>query len=124
MALTGREMRPCWPRKVAVCKKWQKRSFKKDISKRENMKYDEAADTYTCHAGKKLRTVFMRKQKSKSNYQSEVTVYEREDCSSRPYKEKCTKAKRNKNLYLSKNFQKKRQESSENILRKKESSTK
>ena len=33
-------------------KKWKKRSFKKDISKRENMGYDKATDTYTCHAGK------------------------------------------------------------------------
>ena len=32
------------------------------------------------------------------------------------YKEKCTKAKGNKKLYLSKNFLKKRQESYENIL--------
>lgn len=58
----------------------------------------------------------MRKQKSKSGYQSEVTVYECEDCSGCPYKEKCTKAKGNKKLYLSKNFLKKRQESYENIL--------
>ena len=80
------------------------------------MRYDEAADTYTCHAGKKLRAVSVRKQKSKSGYQSEVTVYECEDCSGCPYKEKCTKAKGNKKLYLSKNFLKKRQESYENIL--------
>ena len=31
---------------------WKKRSFKRDISKRENMTYDEAEDRYTCHAGK------------------------------------------------------------------------
>ena len=102
--------------KPQTYKKWKKRSFKKNISKRENMKYDEAADTYTCHAGKKLRAVFVRKQKSKSGYQSEVTVYECEDCSGFPYKEKCTKAKGNKKLYLSKNFLKKRQKSYENIL--------
>ena len=57
----------------------------------------------------------MRKQKSKSGYQSEVTIYECEDCGGCPYKEKCTKAKGNKRLYLSKNFLKKRQESYENI---------
>ena len=27
MALTGREMRPCWPQKVAVCKKLYKNGF-------------------------------------------------------------------------------------------------
>ena len=80
------------------------------------MSYDEATDTYTCHAEKRLNVVAVRKQKSKSGYQSEVTVYECEDCSGCPYKEKCTKAKGNKKLYLSKNFLEKRQESYENIL--------
>ena len=60
--------------------------------------------------------MFKKKQKSKSGYQSEVTVYECEDCGGCPYKEKCTRAKGNKRLYLSKNFLKKRQESYENII--------
>ena len=54
--------------KPQTYEKWKKRSFKKDISKRENMGYDEKADTYTCHAGKSLYPLFIRKQKSKSGY--------------------------------------------------------
>ena len=96
--------------------KWKKRSFKQDISKRENMGYDESTDTYTCHAGKKLKPVFVKKQKSKSGYESEVTVYECEECTGCPHKEKCTRAKGNKRLYISKSFLEKRQESYENIL--------
>ena len=38
--------------KPQTYEKWKKRSFKKDISKRENMAYKEETDTYTCHAGK------------------------------------------------------------------------
>ena len=38
--------------KPQTYEKWKKRSFKQDISKRENMGYDEATDTYTCHAKK------------------------------------------------------------------------
>ena len=102
--------------KPKTYEKWKKRSFKKDISKRENMGYDEKADTYTCHAGKSLFPLFIKKQKSKSGYESEVTVYECEDCGRCPYKEKCTKAKGNKRLYISKSFLEKRQESYENIL--------
>ena len=63
---------------------WKKRSFKKDISKRENMGYDESTDCYTCHAGKRLKAVGKKKQRSKSGYESEVTVYECEDCSGCP----------------------------------------
>ncbi len=39
--------------KPQTYEKWKKRSFKNDISKRENMTYDEANDEYTCHNGKK-----------------------------------------------------------------------
>lgn len=95
---------------------WKKRSFKRDISKRENMHYDETADTYTCHAGKSLPALYRKKQKSKSGYESEVTVYGCGDCGGCPYKERCTKAKGNKRLYVSKSFLEKRQESYENIL--------
>ena len=102
--------------KPQTYEKWKKRSFKQDISKRENMGYDEKTDTYTCHAGKTLFPVFIKKQKSKSGYETEVTVYECEDCTDCPYKEKCTKAKGNKRLYISKSFLEKRQESYENIL--------
>ena len=102
--------------KPQTYEKWKKRSFKKDISKRENMGYDKEADVYTCHAGKHLIPVGIKKQRSKSGYQSEVTIYECEDCSGCPYKEKCTRAKGNKRLYVSKSFIEKRQESYENIL--------
>ncbi len=102
--------------KPQTYEKWKKRSFKQDISKRENMGYDESTDTYTCHAEKKLKPVFVKKQKSKSGYESEVTVYECEECTGCPHKEKCTRAKGNKRLYISKSFLEKRQESYENIL--------
>ena len=80
------------------------------------MGYDKKTDTYTCHAGKKLKALFAKKQKSKSGYESEVTVYECEDCTNCPHKEKCTRAKGNKRLYISKSFLENRQESYENIL--------
>ena len=102
--------------KPQTYEKWKKRSFKRDISKRENMGYNEKADTYTCHAGKTLFPIFIKKQKSKSGYESEVTVYECEDCTGCLHKGKCTRAKGNKRLYISKSFLEKRQESYENIL--------
>ena len=65
---------------------------------------------------KELKPLFIKKQKSKSGYESEVTVYECEDCTGCPHKERCTRAKGNKRLYISKSFLEKRQESYENIL--------
>lgn len=102
--------------KPQTYEKWKKRSFKQDISKRENMGYDTGTDIYTCHAGKKLKPLYIKKQKSKSGYMSDVTVYECEDCTGCAYKEKCIRAKGNKRLYVSKSFLEKRQESYANIL--------
>ena len=101
--------------KPQTYERWKKRSFKQDISKRENMGYDQESDIYICHAGKELRVICLKKQRSKSGYESEVTVYECEDCTGCPYKEKCTKAKGNKRMYVSKSFLEKREESYRNI---------
>ncbi len=48
--------------KPQTYEKWKKRSFKQDISKRENMAYDQETDTYICHAGKELRVLYLKKQ--------------------------------------------------------------
>jgi hypothetical protein len=82
---------------------------------RENLKYDEELDEYTCPNNKKLRNVGMRTRKSKSGYESQITVYECEDCSHCPYKEKCTKAQGNRRLDVSKDFQRLRKDSLRNI---------
>ena len=102
--------------KPQTYEKWKKRSFKKDISKRENMGYDPQNDIYICHNEKQLTAQYVKHQKSKSGYQSEVTVYECESCEGCPYKEKCTKSRGNKKLYVSKKFIAQRQESYENIM--------
>lgn len=102
--------------KPQTYEKWKKKSFKKDISRRENMTYDREADSYICHNGKELKSQYVRHSKSKSGYVSEVTVYECESCEGCAYKEKCTKSKGNKKLYVSKKFIEQRQRSYENIL--------
>ena len=101
--------------KPQTYEKWKKRSFKQDISKRENMGYDLETDSYICHNGKHLNVSYIKKQKSKNGYESEVTVYECEDCTGCPYKEKCTKAKNNKKLYVSRKFIEQRQTLYKNI---------
>lgn len=95
---------------------WKKKSFKNDISKRENMIYDEEKDEYTCHNGKQLKVAGLTHRKSASGYRSEITVYECDDCSYCPYKGKCTKAQGNRRMQVSKTFVEKRMKSYENIM--------
>jgi transposase len=95
---------------------WKKKSFKKDISKRENMKYDAEKDEYLFHNGKKLKMAGTTHRKSATGYRSEISIYECEDCSSCQYKGKCTKSQGNRKMQVSKTFVEKRQQSYENIL--------
>ncbi len=93
----------------------QKNRFKRDISKRENMLYDEINDQYICHNGKTLKNIGWRTRKSASGYKAEVTIYECESCEGCQFKEKCSKATGNRKLNVSKTFLKMREESLKNI---------
>lgn len=93
----------------------KKRSYKNDISKRENMAYNPETDEYTCANGKQLKPIRMQKSKTGSGYETELTVYECENCGDCPFKNKCTKAKGNRQIKVSKTFIAKRAQSLENI---------
>jgi len=93
----------------------KKRGFKNNIGKRENMEYNPETDEYTCHNNKQLKPICTFKKKSATGYVSEVTVYECESCEGCPYKSKCTKAKGNRRMEVSKTFVDHRQKSLENI---------
>lgn len=91
------------------------KKFKSNMALRENMEYDEERDEYTCQAGRKIRATYEGKQKTKSGYEREVTYYECEDCKDCPYKKKCTRAKGNRKLQISKKFIAQRKSSLERI---------
>jgi transposase len=101
--------------KPQIYEQHKKRSFKKNISKRENMTYNAETDEYVCHNGKQLKPIHTFNKKSSTGYVSEVTVYECESCEGCPHKEKCTKAKGNRRMNVSKTLIEKRQISYENI---------
>lgn len=80
------------------------KKFKNNMALRENMFYDSKADEYTCQAGQKLRVKNVGIQKTQSGYEREVTYYECDNCIDCPFKKKCTKAKGNRKLQVSKKF--------------------
>ena len=100
------------------------RKYKNDISRIENMDYDELGDYYICKNNKKLTVNKIVKRKSKTGYISERTIYTSEDCSNCVYKSKCIKGhncktpleERTKNLETSKLFNMLRKENLERIV--------
>lgn len=81
----------------------------------ENMPYDPQTDTYTCPTGHAMRAVGLKRSRSKTGYVSEVTVYEGTLCQTCPLRGKCTHAKGNRRLYVSKRLKELRAESLANI---------
>jgi hypothetical protein len=100
------------------------RKYKKDISRIENMDYNEAGDYYICKNDKKLTVHKIIKRKSKTGYESEKNIYTCEDCSNCQYKSKCIKGnncktpleERTKNIETSKLFNTLRKEDLERII--------
>ena len=101
--------------KPLTYEQWKKRSFKKLISKRENMTYDAETDTYICNQGRKLPAVKVYKSKTDSGYETELTEYECESCADCPVKSRCTKAAGNRKIKVSKKFLAQRETSLVNI---------
>lgn len=93
------------------------KKYKSDIGKRENMPYDAEKDAYLCYAGHKIQAAYEKNTRSKAGYPIVTTVYSCAHCAGCPHKSKCIKGtsktpleERSKNLYVSKNFQRQRQE--------------
>ena len=100
------------------------RKFQTDISRVENMDYNEEEDFYICKNNKKLILTGTKTEKSKTGYLSEKSIYICEDCNGCPYKAECIKGRncntpleeRTKQLNVSKKFKEKRAEDLERIL--------
>lgn len=80
------------------------RKYRNNAYLREHMPYDAQADTYSCPQGYLFRALYETKRKSKSGFESHVTVYECSGCMECPQKKLCTRAKGNRRLQVSKNF--------------------
>ena len=82
----------------------KKRGFRQNAFLRENMPYDSETDSYTCPAGKRLARQYDTVRRSGSGYEQRLTVYACDACAGCPMKSKCTKAKENRKLTVSKAF--------------------
>ena len=99
------------------------RKYKTDISRVENMTYNEETDCYTCKNGNELSAQYVKRSKTKTGYVRETTVYRCENCADCPYKKDCIKGnncktpleERNKVLYVSKKMMQYRKDDLERI---------
>lgn len=81
--------------------KEQKKKFKEQIFKVENLPYDEEKDEFTCPNDKKLKYTYTGKYKTDNGYQTQRRYYKCEDCTGCALKEKCTKAAGDREIQVS-----------------------
>lgn len=72
-----------------------------DVSKFENMHYDEMSDCFVCKNGKTLKYISTSKSKSSNGYEIQKRNYRCENCSGCVYREKCFKSQRYENRQIS-----------------------
>ena len=101
----------------------KKKKYRTDPGRRENMAYLADKDEYICTQGTRLILSEVKKQKTKTGFLTETSIYRCEDCQGCPCKEECIRKgtskkpieKRTKSLYVNKNFLRQREEMEQRI---------
>jgi hypothetical protein len=80
--------------------KEQKRKFKNDISRVENLYYNEKEDYFICPMGQKMLPVSVITRKTSRGYEQNYVVYEAQNCQSCPLRGACHKSKGNRRIQV------------------------
>lgn len=94
------------------------RKWRKDVLRIQNWLYLLDSDEYVCGYGRYLSFAYERKQRSDKGYQSTVRVYEREDCTGCPYRERCVKREgedANRRIYVNRNLEEHKQKARQQL---------
>jgi transposase len=77
------------------------KAWRNDISRLENWTYNEDKDNWVCPNGRTLHFIRESKSKTDSGYAVKLRTYRSENCEECPFKEKCTKSERNREVKVS-----------------------
>jgi transposase len=86
--------------KYASFHKEQRRKFKKDIFRVENLPYDPEHDEFTCPSGKKLRYTDERTRITENGYVQKTKLYTAEDCRWCRQRKACHRSKSNRRIEI------------------------
>ena len=98
--------------------KEQTKKFKTDISKVENLYYNENDDFFICPMGQKMYPVEEGTRKTRTGYQYDITIYQAENCSTCPLRGACHKQKGNRRIEINKKLRKHKQIARQNLTSK------
>ncbi|ACB84737.1 transposase IS4 family protein [Natranaerobius thermophilus JW/NM-WN-LF] len=93
----------------------QKRSWRKKIFRRENMHYDAKNDKFICPNGKELHFQYEKSYKTEAGYITKRRLYRCFDCQECELKEKCTKSKKGRTVWVNWELESYKQKARENL---------
>lgn len=96
--------------------KEQKRSWRKQRFRVENMEYDEKKDEYICPDNQRLVFKRVTYKKSELGYLSKIREYECQNCSDCSMKSECTKANGNRSIRVNDSLNQFRDQARSNLL--------
>jgi len=95
--------------------KAQKKKFKADIRKAENLYYNEQEDVFICPMGQTMKKVGQSKRRSRNGYVAEISHYQAQNCTTCPLRGSCYKAQGNRTIEVNHTLQKFRQKAKEKL---------
>lgn len=99
----------------STMRKEQTSSYQKDIRHASNWEYQEHDDLYICPNNKRVTFKHYSKRTDKYGYTRDLKIYECEDCSECPFKERCTKAEGNRQVHYNPVYEEMKEKAKQNL---------
>jgi transposase len=96
--------------------KEQKKKFKTDISRVNNLYYNKKEDYFVCPIGQKMYLKSEYKRTTENGYEQQISVYEAQNCKGCPLRGSCHKSKDNRVIHVNHKLLKHKEKVKENLL--------
>ena len=96
--------------------KEQKKKHRLDISNVSNLYYNEKEDYFVCPIGQKMYLKRRYKEKNRSGYEQEISVYQAQNCRGCPMRGSCHKSAGNRQIRINHRLRKYKEISRQNLL--------
>jgi hypothetical protein len=90
--------------------KEQKKKWKLDISKSDNLYYNKERDSYYCPMGQEMTKTGEYETQTKTGFKQTITTYQAKNCIGCPLRGACFKAKGNRTIEVNKNSKRLREQ--------------
>jgi len=96
--------------------KSEKKKYKKDISKVNNLYYNELEDYFVCPIGQKMQRIGSYQKTTDNGFSQEIVIYQAINCVGCPMRGACHKSKYNRKIYVNHKLRKLKEKAKSNLV--------